>query len=53
MEFRAKGDPKVCPVLITLKLSHVSMDCAMLNCPDQEQGDILVMDGDDIQKHYL
>ncbi len=29
------------------------MDRAMLNRPDQEQGDILVMDGDDIQKHYL
>ncbi len=41
MEFRAKGDPKVCLVLITLKLCHVSMDHAMLDRPDQEQGDIL------------
>ncbi|PBK59617.1 hypothetical protein ARMSODRAFT_982901 [Armillaria solidipes] len=38
MEFRAKGDVKDCPILLTIKLTH---------------GDILVMDGSDIQTTLL
>ncbi|PBK62693.1 hypothetical protein ARMSODRAFT_980534 [Armillaria solidipes] len=38
MEFHAKGDIKDCPILLTVKLTH---------------GDILVMDGSDIQTTLL
>ncbi|KAK0431122.1 hypothetical protein EV421DRAFT_1912144 [Armillaria borealis] len=38
MDFCSKGDIRDCPTLLTIRLSH---------------GDILAMDGDDIQKKYL
>ncbi|PBK89366.1 hypothetical protein ARMGADRAFT_1083892 [Armillaria gallica] len=38
MQFKEKGDPKANPILLSVRLSH---------------GDILVMEGDAIQKKYL
>ncbi|KAK0430599.1 hypothetical protein EV421DRAFT_1912719 [Armillaria borealis] len=38
MQFRAKGDPKASPILLSIRLTH---------------GDIVVMEGDAIQKNYL